>query len=222
MQVRVSSAATLASFNVVSLQPLCVIACISICPHVKNPQHWQPYHCLDAWKYCTHQQEWVALLLWLLCLTQVWWLEEFPARDHEVLKEWGARLGIKFQKHGWLFSVKGKWKVWVAFFRQLSHKGLKQEWLLVISNKIQTLKFFVLSVFFGTLYIIYMFGSCHREGLNLQKNVCISHIIFWPTLDALQHHYQAMCQYNEYDNATSWVTPQTVIEGQGCRTVKCV
>ena len=42
-----------------------------------------------------------------------------------------------------------------------------------------------------------MFGSCHREGLNLQKNVCISHIIFWPTLDALEQHYQAMCQYNE-------------------------
>ena len=34
--------------------------------HVKNPKHWQPYRCLDAWKYCMHGLAWVALLVWLL------------------------------------------------------------------------------------------------------------------------------------------------------------
>ena len=29
----------------------CTIVCINICTHVKNPKHWQPYHCLDTlWK----------------------------------------------------------------------------------------------------------------------------------------------------------------------------
>ena len=38
----------------VSAQPPCAIACINICAHVKNLKHWQPYHCLDRQKYCTH------------------------------------------------------------------------------------------------------------------------------------------------------------------------
>ena len=38
----------------VSVRPPCAIACINICGHVKNPKHWQPYHCLDTGKYCTH------------------------------------------------------------------------------------------------------------------------------------------------------------------------
>ena len=59
---------------------------INICAHVKNPTHWQPYHCLDTRQYCTHWLEWVALLLRLLHLTQVW-QPEFPARDEEVLKK---------------------------------------------------------------------------------------------------------------------------------------
>ena len=55
----------------VSVQPPCAITCINSCVHVKNPKHWQPYHCLDTRKYCTHWQEWVALLLRrLLCLTR--------------------------------------------------------------------------------------------------------------------------------------------------------
>ena len=37
-----------------SAQPPCAIACINICAHVKNLKHWQPYHCLDTQKYCTH------------------------------------------------------------------------------------------------------------------------------------------------------------------------
>ena len=37
----------------VSIQPPCAIACINICAHVKNSKDWQPYHCLDTWKYCT-------------------------------------------------------------------------------------------------------------------------------------------------------------------------
>ena len=41
------------------------------------------YHCLDTRKYCVHWQKWVALLLRLLCLTQVRW-PEFPAKDNEV------------------------------------------------------------------------------------------------------------------------------------------
>ena len=61
-------------------QPPCAIACINICAHIKNPIHWQPYHYLDTWKYCTHQQEWVALVLQLLRLTQVRW-PKFPASD---------------------------------------------------------------------------------------------------------------------------------------------
>ena len=34
--------------------PLCAIAFIDFCAHVKNPKAWQPYHCLDTRKYCTH------------------------------------------------------------------------------------------------------------------------------------------------------------------------
>ena len=34
-------------------QPPCVLACINIYAHVKDPKHWQPYHCLDTRKYCT-------------------------------------------------------------------------------------------------------------------------------------------------------------------------
>ena len=37
----------------VSVQPPCAIARINICAHVKNPKHWQPYHCLDLGKCCT-------------------------------------------------------------------------------------------------------------------------------------------------------------------------
>ena len=75
-----------------SIQPLCATACINIRAHVKNPKHWQPYHCLDTWKYYTHWQEWVALLLRLLCRTQVQW-PEFPARDKEVLpKKYNKKL----------------------------------------------------------------------------------------------------------------------------------
>ena len=61
------------------------IAFINIRARVKNLKHWQPCHCLDTRKYYTHWQEWVALLLQLLCLTQVRW-PEFPTRDKEVLK----------------------------------------------------------------------------------------------------------------------------------------
>ena len=32
----------------VSMQPLCAIVCISIYARIKNPKHWQPYHCLEA------------------------------------------------------------------------------------------------------------------------------------------------------------------------------
>ena len=27
--------------------PVCNIVCINICAHVKDPKHWQPYHCLE-------------------------------------------------------------------------------------------------------------------------------------------------------------------------------
>ena len=64
-----SSAASLT----VSVKPPCAITYINICAHLKNPKNWQPYPCLDTGKYYTHWQEWVALLLWLLCLTQVRW-----------------------------------------------------------------------------------------------------------------------------------------------------
>ena len=57
--------------SAVSVQPSCAIACTNICEHVKNPQSWQPYHCLDTQKCCTHSSEWVALLLQLLCCTWV-------------------------------------------------------------------------------------------------------------------------------------------------------
>ena len=35
-------------------QPQWAIAFIGICVHVKNPKQWQPHHCLDMRKYCTH------------------------------------------------------------------------------------------------------------------------------------------------------------------------
>ena len=69
----------------VSVQPPCAIACVNVCTYVKYPKHWQSYHCLDARKYGTHWQEWVALVLWLLCLTQVRW-PKLPIKDNEVLK----------------------------------------------------------------------------------------------------------------------------------------
>ena len=37
-----------------SVQTPCAIACINIRARVKNPKHWQPHHCLDTGKYCTH------------------------------------------------------------------------------------------------------------------------------------------------------------------------
>ena len=45
----------------------------------KNPQHWQPYLCLDTWK---HWQEWEELFFLLLCLTKVR-QPEFPLKDNE-------------------------------------------------------------------------------------------------------------------------------------------
>ena len=36
-----------AAFSRVSFQSPCAIECVSSCVHVKNPKHWQPYHCLD-------------------------------------------------------------------------------------------------------------------------------------------------------------------------------
>ena len=63
---------------------------ICVQSHALTPVHTlkilytQPYHCLDTRKYCTHLEEWVALILLLLCLTQVR-QPQFPARDKEVL-----------------------------------------------------------------------------------------------------------------------------------------
>ena len=37
----------------VSVQPPCAVTRINSCVHIQNPQHWQPYHCLDTGKYCT-------------------------------------------------------------------------------------------------------------------------------------------------------------------------
>ena len=52
----------------------------SICAHVKNPKHWQPCHCFDTRKYCSHLSERVTLLLRLLCFTQVRGLECPPPK----------------------------------------------------------------------------------------------------------------------------------------------
>ena len=54
-----------------SYSPRVLSRCINICVKVKNAKHRQPYHRLDTHKYCTHWYEWVALLLRLLCFTQV-------------------------------------------------------------------------------------------------------------------------------------------------------
>ena len=51
---------------------------------IPNTGSHTSYYCLDTWKYWPHQQEWVAPLFWLLCLTQVR-QPKFPARDNEVL-----------------------------------------------------------------------------------------------------------------------------------------
>ena len=67
----------------VSAQPPRAIAYINICAHVKNPTHWQSYHCLNTGKYCTHWQERVALLLRLLCVTRVR-RPKFSARGNEI------------------------------------------------------------------------------------------------------------------------------------------
>ena len=60
-------------------------ALINICAHVKNPQHWQQYRSLDTRKYYTRWYEWLALHLWLVCLTPVG-PPECPAWDNEVLQ----------------------------------------------------------------------------------------------------------------------------------------
>ena len=41
----------------VSVQLPCAITRINICMHIKSTKHWQPYPCLDTWKYCAHGQE---------------------------------------------------------------------------------------------------------------------------------------------------------------------
>ena len=35
-------------------QPPCAVTCTDIYAHIKNHEHWQPSHCLDAQKYCRH------------------------------------------------------------------------------------------------------------------------------------------------------------------------
>ena len=55
--------ASSADSETVSVQPPCAIASINIYAHVKNPKHWQPYHCLDTQKCCTHREVWVMLFL---------------------------------------------------------------------------------------------------------------------------------------------------------------
>ena len=46
-----------------------------------------------------HQsQEWVALLLWPLCFTQVRW-HKFPARDNEIIKKDVTKIYIKNHPH---------------------------------------------------------------------------------------------------------------------------
>ena len=62
------------------------IARNNVSEQIKNTKHWPPSYCLDMWKYCMHWQEWVALLLCLLCLTHVR-QSEFSARDNEVLNK---------------------------------------------------------------------------------------------------------------------------------------
>ena len=37
-----------------SIKPLCGTECINISVHVRNPKRWQPYYCLDTWKYWTY------------------------------------------------------------------------------------------------------------------------------------------------------------------------
>ena len=74
-------------FSQSQLSVLCLVSYASTSMHIlKNPKHWQQYHCLGTQTYCTHRQEWVALLLQLLCLTQAR-QPKFPARYYEVKKE---------------------------------------------------------------------------------------------------------------------------------------
>ena len=70
--------------------------CNNICEHVKNPKHWQPYHCLDTKMLHTLIGEGIALLLRLLCLkmTQVR-PPAFPARDNGVLKKTKSNFQLK-------------------------------------------------------------------------------------------------------------------------------
>ena len=51
------------SYTTVFIQPPRAITCINICAQVKNPECWQPYRCLDARKYSTHQ---VNTCRWIL------------------------------------------------------------------------------------------------------------------------------------------------------------
>ena len=70
----------------VFVQPLCAITWLNICVQVKNPQTLAATPFLHTQKYCTHWQEWVALLFWLLCLAQVRW-PKFPSGRNGVLKK---------------------------------------------------------------------------------------------------------------------------------------
>ena len=134
----------------VSVQPPCAIACINICAHVKNPKHWQPYHCLDERKYYTHVhwQEWVALLLWLL--------EPYPSKTATRISRKGQRSTQTKQKI--IFKIKKKrilldivqW-CWLWFgqtqalvydilpWRKVSERDAQRVWFGLTKNVILTL-----------------------------------------------------------------------------------
>ena len=51
-----SQSAVSVGSRMVLIQTPCVIACIHVCAHivVKNPNCWQPYHCVDSRRCCVY------------------------------------------------------------------------------------------------------------------------------------------------------------------------
>ena len=78
-----------------SIQPPRAVACINISRHVKNPKHWQPYHCLDTEiLHILIGMDSTALVAAVPYPGGCCALPKFPARNNEVISGWYHITGV--------------------------------------------------------------------------------------------------------------------------------
>ena len=124
----------------VSVQHLCAIACINTCAHIKIPSTATGSHTI-VWtgKYCTHWQDWVALLLWLQCLIQVRWLK-FPKWGHWISKYWKKQerfqFSTQFQNWAGNSGVSGTGPNLRNFHSELLNSGTEYYITLILTTNI--------------------------------------------------------------------------------------